>query len=92
MTTVQRRDQSDPAPTQENIMLDTVRLYFEATVAVAIMAMFAIIFWICLSRIGQRAPAGLPCRCRGVRAHRDRTDGAPVAHDQNTDSSPEPPT
>jgi len=43
MTTVQRRDQSDPAPTQENIMLDTVRHYFEATVAVAIMAMLAII-------------------------------------------------
>jgi hypothetical protein len=43
MTTVQRRDQSDPAPTQENAMLDTLRLYFEATVAVAIMAMFAII-------------------------------------------------
>jgi hypothetical protein len=43
MTTVQRRYQSDPAPTLENIMLDTLRLYFEATVAVAIMAMFAII-------------------------------------------------
>jgi hypothetical protein len=43
MTTVQRRDQSELASTQENIMLDTVRLYVEATVAVAIMAMFAII-------------------------------------------------
>ena len=43
MTTVQRRDQSDPAPTQENIVLDTVRLYFEEAVAVAVMAMFAII-------------------------------------------------
>lgn len=69
-------------------MLDTVRLYFEATVAVALMAMFAIIFWICLSRIDRGPPAGLPCRCRGVRAHGDRTDGAPVAHDQNTDPSP----
>ena len=43
MTTVQRRDQSDPGPTQEKIMLDTVRHYFEATVAVAIMVVLAII-------------------------------------------------
>jgi hypothetical protein len=60
MTTVQRRDQSDLAPTQENIMLDTVRLYFEATVAVAIMAMFAIISGFASDRlIGDRRLAFL---------------------------------
>ena len=33
----------DATSTQENIILDTVRLYLEATVAVAIMAMLGII-------------------------------------------------
>jgi hypothetical protein len=33
----------DATSTQENIILDTVRLYLEATVAVAVMAMLGII-------------------------------------------------
>jgi len=67
-------------------MLDTVRLYFKATVAVAIMAVFAIISGFASAGLtGDRRLAFLVAAVAFVLTGIVLT---PVAHDQNTDPSP----